>query len=402
MEPVPVELVPTGVAAGGEAVARDRDGRVVFVAGALPGERVAVAVTDERKDFARGHVVEVLDPSPDRVAPPCAAVAEGCGGCDWQHVAPSAQRRLKVDIVRDALRRMGKLADPVVGEGPVLPVGGHRTTIRVAVRDGRLAFRRPQSHETVAVDACLVAHPLLSELLPVIGVGRATELTLRCGARTGERLVLASPTADGVSVPDGVTLVGADELHAGRRAWFSEELAGRRWRVSARSFLQARPDGAEALVEAVAEVVAEAPEGRLVDAYGGIGLFGGTVGRGRPVTLLEWSASSVADARVNLPEAKVLQLDVARWQPARASLVVADPARKGLGRDAAAVLAGTRATHLVLVSCDPASLGRDTLLLRDQGFEHRGSTLVDLFPHTSHVEVVTSFIRAGAPLRTVL
>jgi 23S rRNA (uracil1939-C5)-methyltransferase len=194
-------------------------------------------------------------------------------------------------------------------------------------------------------------------------------------------------------VPAGVTVVGDDELTAGHRAWFHEDVAGRRLRVSARSFFQARPDGADALVDAVRAALAGAPDGRLVDAYGGVGLFGATVSADRPVTLVEWSASSVADARVNLPDARVLRLDVAKWRPSPAAAVVADPARTGLGKAAADVLAGTGASHLVLVSCDPASLGRDAGLLAGHGFVHDGTQVVDLFPHTPHVEAVTRFIR---------
>ncbi|MCU1374706.1 MAG: hypothetical protein JWO68_1992 [Actinomycetia bacterium] len=388
-----VVLRTTTVAAGGDAVARGDDGRVVFVTGALPGESVAVELTEEKARFARGHVVDVLEPSPDRITPPCPHVARGCGGCTWQHVTPEAQRRLKVDIVRDALERLGKVTDPVVDAGPVLPIGGHRTTVRMAVVDGRLGFRRHHSHDVVDVDDCLVTHPLLVEAMAEGGFGAATEVTLRCGARTGERLAIVSPTTEGVTVPEGMAVVGADELAAGHRAWFHEDVAGRRLRVSAHSFFQARPDGADALVDAVRAGLAGAPDGRLVDAYGGVGLFGATVGDGRPVTLVEWSASSVADARVNLPEAKVLRLDVGKWHPSQAAVVVADPARTGLGKAAAGVLAATGASHLVLVSCDPASLGRDAGLLAGHGFVHDGTQLVDLFPHTAHVEAVTRFIR---------
>jgi 23S rRNA (uracil1939-C5)-methyltransferase len=396
----PVELRTTAVAAGGEAVARDDDGRVVFVTGALPGERVAVELTEAKARFARGHVVELLDASPDRSAPPCPHVGRGCGGCTWQHVEVAAQRRLKVEIVRDSLVRLGQVVDPLVEPGPELPSIGYRTTIRMAVVDGRAGFRRARSHDVVGVDDCLVAHPLLDELVGTGRFGAATEVTLRCGARPGDRLVVADPSAEGVELPDGVTVVGEDELAAGHRAWFHEEVAGRRLRVSARSFFQARPDGADALVAAVRDAIAGAPEGRLVDAYGGVGLFGATVGQGRPVTLVEWSASSVADARVNLPEAKVLRLDVARWHPAQAAVVVADPARTGLGKAAVEALAGTGAGHLALVSCDPASLGRDAGLLARHGFTHAGTTLVDLFPHTPHVEAVTRFIREPGQRRT--
>lgn len=388
-----VELRAERVAAGGDAIARADDGRVVFVEGALPGESVLAEVVEEKKGFLKAVAVEVLEPSPHRVAAPCPQLARGCGGCGWQHVDLPAQLDLKREIVVDALRRIGKLDDPVVVQGPVLPTGGHRTTVRLAVAAGRPGFRRHRSHDVVDVDSCLVAHPLLAELLVSSSFGEAAEVTLRCGARTGERLVLATPSADGVVVPDGVTLVGDDELRGGRRAWFHEEVAGRSWRISAHSFFQARPDGAEALVEVVRAAAEGAPGGRLLDAYGGVGLFAGTIGADRPTTLVEWSSSSTSDAAVNVPDAKVLRLDVARWRPSPAALVVADPARDGLGKDAAAVLAATGATHLVLVSCDPASLGRDARLLAGYGFRHDGTTLVDLFPHTPHVEAVTRFIR---------
>lgn len=398
-----VVLRTTGVAAGGDAVARDDDGRVVFVTGALPGETVAVELDEEKPRFARGHAVEVLEPAAGRVAPPCAAVAAGCGGCTWQHVRPEAQRELKVDIVRDTLQRLGGVHEPRVDPGPQLPAHGFRTTVRVTVtEDGRPGFRRARSHEAVPADECLVAHPLLQDLLRTARFGDGTaEVTLRCGAATGERLVLGSPTAAGIDVGPEVVTVGEDDLRDGTAAAaaYHEEVAGRRFRISARSFFQTRADGAAALVEVVRAALAGAPHGPFVDAYGGVGLFGGTVADGRPVTLLEWSASSAADARVNLPEARVLALDVARWRPAPAAVVVADPARAGLGTRAVDVLAATGATHLVLVSCDPASLGRDAGLLARHGFAHDGTTLVDLFPHTPHVEAVSLFIRDAQPHR---
>jgi len=214
-------------------------------------------------------------------------------------------------------------------------------------------------------------------------------VTLRCGARTGERLVVPRPVDASVEVPDDV-----------RRDHFHEEVAGVRFRISGPSFFQARPDGADALVAAVRAAAAGAPDGPMVDAYGGVGLFAATVGAERDVTLVEWSSSAVADARVNVPDATVLRLDLGRWRPSPAALVVADPSRAGLGAKAVRTLARTGASHLVLVSCDPASLGRDAKLLAAEGFVHDGTTLVDLFPHTPHVEAVTRFIRERPSPRT--
>src|SRR5690606_23893284 len=126
---------------------------------------------------------------------------------------------------------------------------------------------------------------------------------------TGERLVVDEGPAPGpepaavADVPDGARVVTSSELRSGTRAWYHEELAGRRWRISARSFFQARPDGAEALVAEVVGALAGSldAEAHLVDLYGGVGLFAGSVGSGS-VTLVESSASAVADARVNLAD----------------------------------------------------------------------------------------------------
>jgi 23S rRNA (uracil1939-C5)-methyltransferase len=376
-----VELTVTSVAVGGDGVARGDDGKVVFVAGALPGERVRAEITEERADFARATTVEVLDAAPTRVAPPCPHVARGCGGCAWQHVDLGAQRALKVGLVTEALHRIGGVEEPTVREGPRLAPDGFRTTIRLARGTG---FRHARSHEIVDIDSCLVAHPLLVDLLD-IDFKHAKEVTLRCGARTGDRLVLTDPARIHLEIPRGI--------HIGPKAWFSEIVADKRFRIGAKSFFQARPDGADVLVDEVANAIRGAADGPMVDAYGGVGLFAATVGSGRDVTLLEWSKSSVADAAVNAPDATVIPTDVARWTPRRAAVVVADPPRTGLGKDGARILAATGASHLALVSCDPAALARDARLLRGYGFVHDGTTLVDLFPHTPHVEAVTRFIR---------
>ena len=385
-----VPLRVTGVAKGGGGVARAADGAVVFVDDALPGELVRVAVTERRKDYRRGRIVEVVEASADRVEPPCAAVAAGCGGCDLLHLAPRAQPVWKRAVVEDALRRIARL-DPLPPIDVVpLPTTGYRTTVRALVSGGRAAHRRRNSHDAVVPAACGVLHPRLEELLLEGRFGAAAEVTLRIGARTGERLALVAPGAAGVSLPDDVLVVGADELATGRRAWFHEEVAGHRFRISAESFFQARPDGAEVLVSLAREALAGV-DGPLADLYAGVGLFAATVAEGRPVVAVERSRSSVADARVNLAgtDARILALDVDRWRPSRCAAVIADPARDGLRAPGATVVAGTGAARVVLVSCDPAALARDVRLLAGHGYEIARMHLVDLFGGTSHVEVVT-------------
>lgn len=381
-----LELVATTMVAGGSALARDAEGQVVFIDGALPGERVRVAVETERRGYRTAGLVEVLEPSSSRVAPPCPELANGCGACQWQHVEPDAQRSLKLDIVLDALRRIGGLEE--VPNQPTIELApwAFRTTVRLAVTDGRAGFRAARSHASVAIDDCLVAHPLLVPLITDARYARADEVLLRCGSRTGERLAAPTPSRKGIVVPGDVR---SDFIH--------EEAAGQRWRISAASFFQTRADGVDELARLVVAAADDLGAATTaLDLYSGVGLFAGVLAaRGWSVTAVESSTSAVADARVNLrsPTVKVVSADVTKWKPAAADFAVADPSRKGLGRSGVAVIDKSGARRLVLVSCDAASLGRDTALLRDAGFAMTSLTPVDLFPHTFHVEVVSVFDR---------
>jgi 23S rRNA (uracil1939-C5)-methyltransferase len=403
---------------GGDGLAHEPTGRVVMVAGALPGERVRIRLLDERPRMSTAAVAEVLEPSPVRVAPPCLASARGCGGCDLQYAAPEAQPALKADIVRDALVRAvrgGRLPEIPVVAGEALSPWGYRTTVRCAVDGDRLGFRERRSDAALAVGDCPVAHELVAEVIRAGRFPGAEEVTVRAGVRTGDRLavVTRSVAADreggdgsfdaadgadgrsGVTVPDGVRVVGVDELRAGRRAWIHEEVAGHRFRISALSFFQSGPAAAEALVAAVARALGPLdPADRLVDLYGGVGLFAVALGTDRPV-LVERSASSVADARVNLADrdATVVRTAVERWRPSKADVVVADPARAGLGRAGVAAVAATGAPRAALVSCDVASLVRDLELLAAAGYRATGIEVVDVFPNTHHVEAVTALER---------
>ena len=384
----------TGVSSEGAGVGREPDGRVVFVPGALLDETVVVEVVEEKKRHALARLVEIVEPSPDRIEPGCAAVEQGCGGCDLRHATPQAQRSTKERIVTDALTRIGRLGDPPPLTTIDLPADGRRTTARCLVIAGRAGYRRRRSADGLTVDACPVLHPALEELVVEGRYDGVREVTLRMGARTGERLVLADPGAAAVDVPAGVVVVGADELGAGRRAWYHEEVGGRRWRISARSFFQARPDGAEALAATVASMVGTG-EGHLVDLYGGVGLLAGTVEWRGPITLVERSSSAIADARINLADrsVKVLATPVERWKPSPAAAVIADPARSGLGRRGVEQLDQTGCDVAVLVSCDAGALGRDVGLMIAAGFSLESVVVVDLFPQTSRVEVVSRFVR---------
>jgi 23S rRNA (uracil1939-C5)-methyltransferase len=391
-----VRLRPERFVAGGEALARDDDGRVVFVRGAVPGDDVDVTITEEHGDWARGVVQTIREATTDRVVPPCPHRREGCGGCNWQHVAESAQLPAKVSIVVDALRRTGKLSDPEVRAAGAVPATGYRTTIRVVGdADGRPAYRMERSNDTVSATGCLVAHPRLVEILDAIVVPSGVEVTLRVSAATGEATALWDTAGGSVSglPPD---------VGTGPTATLTEVIAGHRLRVSAPSFFQSGPAAAELLVERVWSAAPELAEARRVlDAYAGVGLFAVTATSPEThVVAVESSRSAIADCTVNLGErcARVERREVGDWRPKPREpfdIVIADPARTGLGKPGARAVAAAAAPVLVLVSCDPVSLARDATLLRQHGYRHAATDVVDLFPGTHHVEAITRFTRAG-------
>jgi len=376
--------------AGGAALARDDDGRVVLVEGALPGERVAVAADIVKPDLVRGRAIEVLEPSADRIEPPCPFVAHGCGGCGWQHIDVAAQAAYKRDIILDALRRIAHVElelEPTVA----LPSTGYRTTVRAVVTDARAAFRRMRSHDAVVVDHCLVAHPLVDDVLKRGRFPGVREIVVRAGAETGDRCVLPDPVYAPVDVPD--------DVRVGRAAYVDEIIEGKRFRISARSFFQVRPDGATALARLVRDAVGS--NERVADLYSGVGLFAGVLDNPQSVIAVERDRFAVDDARVNLRglPAKVVRCDVARMRPEPVDVVIADPSRAGLGKDGARAVLACDPERIVLVSCDAAALARDIALLVGADFSLTSVTLVDLFAHTPHVECVTVLDRGRAEVR---
>jgi 23S rRNA (uracil1939-C5)-methyltransferase len=396
-----MQLTPDRLVAGGDAMARDADGRVVFVEGALPGEVVEVEIDLTKKDFARGRLVDIVEPSPLRDSPSSSHRRNGCGGCDWMHLQPEAQLDAKVEIVRESLRRVGRLApevvDALVERGGAVSPFGYRTTIRVVGGpNGAVGYRAANSNDVVEVSSCPIAASKLSRLLPVIEADEGAELTLRTSVATGAITAIWDrryrKSIRGVP----------PEVHIGERAWLTERVAGHDLRVSAGSFFQSGAQAAELLVAAVKRSAPELVGAQhAVDAYGGVGLFAVAAMDGaQHVTVIESSKSACSDAQHNLAgrSASVVRADVSGWTPPvggptpAVEVIVADPARPGLGKPGVAALAAAGAGVLVLVSCDPVSLARDVSLLADAGFAPERIEVFDLFPNTHHVETVSRFV----------
>ena len=396
-----LDVRPERLVAGGDALARDDDGRVVFVHGALPGELVSVEVVSAKKDFAKGTVVDVLEPSADRVPPRCAHRRAGCGGCGWMHIDPSAQFDAKVDIVRESLRRIGRLDDAVVDSiverGGAVDPAGYRTTIRVVGgHDGGLGFREHASELVVPVDDCLVAHPALSDLLRDLDVAPGVELTLRTSVATGA--VTARWNRRGSGMVAGLP----SDVHIGDRAFLVETVAGHDLRVSAGSFFQSGLQAAELIVDAVVRAAPELPTPAPATRSTPTGVSACSrstaMAGARHVTLLESSKSACFDADHNLAgrDATVVRGEVGGVDAGRPT-GRRGRRRPGPPRPRQARCRRPRAgfpAPLVLVSCDPVSLARDASLLAGHGYRAERVEVLDPYPQTPHVETVTRFSAA--------
>ncbi|HLL67627.1 MAG TPA: TRAM domain-containing protein [Micromonosporaceae bacterium] len=391
----PIELIVGPIAHGGHCVARV-DGQVVFVRHALPGERVRAVITEERGGFLRADAVEVLEPSADRVEPPCRYARPGlCGGCDFQHATPEAQRELKGAVVREQLARLGglsaeELAALAVRVEPLPGAAlGWRTRVQYSAdADGRLGFHRHRSAEVVPVDRCPIAHPEI-QALPLTDqrwpAGSAVEAVVSSDA---EVTVFSRRSRNDRRV----------ELISGPRTTF--EIAGDRgFAVAADGFWQVHPAAPDTLTDAVLTMLRPRDGERAWDLYGGAGLFtvalAGAVGERGRVTLVESDPRGVAAARRNvadLPQVRVVRADVRvaladpRWRSV--DLVVLDPPRSGAGREVVQAVTARRPRAVAYVACDPAAFARDVATFAAKGWRLTGLRAFDAFPMTHHVEVV--------------
>lgn len=401
------ELDITDIVYGGNAFGRHQ-GKAVFVPYALPGERVEARVTDERKRYAVAEVVRVLEASPQRVTPPCPYFGPGlCGGCQWQHIDYPAQLAFKEKIVRDQLARFGGLDNPLV-----LPIiaspepWAYRSHATLHPTDsGRLGYVRTDGRSIIPVDTCLIIRPELVDALQSLApddIAGAKRVRLQAGSGDDVIVIAAADEslADEETSPPAPA-VEPDEAVSAPSATVEYVIHGRTFQVTGGSFFQVNLPQAATLVELVLRRLELTGDGRLLDLYAGVGLFTAFLAaEARQVTAIEASMTAARDAQVNLaPFGNVLYIgDTVENALPNVSgsfdSVVVDPPRSGLSRRVLAGLVERDPARIVYVSCDPASLARDTKALVEAGYTFIDAQPLDMFPQTHHVETVATFTRA--------
>jgi 23S rRNA (uracil1939-C5)-methyltransferase len=440
-----LELHVDSLAYGGSGVSR-HDGFVVFVRGGVPGDDVRARVTKVKRGFAEGVVTEVVRASSTRVDAPCPHFGV-CGGCRFQDLAYDVQVAEKERQVRDALVRIGRFDDPPLE--PIVPAAsqyGYRNKLEYSFTSTPggvdLGFHRAgRWDEVIGIDVCLLTTDVGNAIRLAVrdwareeglepydqeaGTGYLRHLVVREGRNTGQALVVLV-TAPGERFEEGYVVDVLRRLPEVRSIHWAindtpaeqtnlptkllwgeeaieEEILGLRFRVRPSAFLQTNTEMAERLYELAREYAALTGTENVYDLYCGTGTIGlALAGRAASVWGLEISEEAVACAIENaelngIPNASFFAGNVGqtveelREEAGEPDVVIVDPPRAGLAGKALRRTGALGAARIVYVSCNPTTLASDLQVLRDEyGYQLERCRPVDMFPHTPHVESVST------------
>jgi len=435
------------IIAGGTGLGRLADGLVVFVPFTIPGEKVRIGITKRYKDYAEGCLKKLLIPSPDRVEPPC-RVYGLCGGCDLQHVNTGRQLAIKEFILKEFLIR-DMVVDPHTADKLVIspPVAspramGYRLRVRLQVDQEiqKFGYFRSRSHLVEPIDVCPLARPEINTILKQLhgsepfwtilrqavsfelilnpDSGRLVILVLckrkprALEKKSTEALLADIETLQNIlfSVPSHslITMGDKEEKHnlisltlpASRL--LTKELT---LTMEPGAFFQVNEEQNQNLIGILLEWSSPAPGKKILDLFCGMGNFSLPLARlGSEVLGMDLQRAAIRSAKRN---AELAGLSNCRFEKSAAldgirelvglnerfDTIILDPPRQGC-RDVIPYLSATDARTIIYVSCDPATLSRDLRTLGERGYRIDKMRIVDMFPQTRHMEVITKLVRA--------
>lgn len=374
------------VAHGGHFIAR-HNGRVIFVRHAISGEKAVVRITSVTSKLAHGDAVEILLPSKDRVPAPCVyAIPGGCGGCDFQHVSIEAQRDLKKFIIQDQFKRIAKMDVKPEFIHVEPETGLHwRTRFDLSVsRNGKVGLFSHRTKEVQEIDKCLIAVDTIN----------SSDLFSR-NWKGDERLRVSVSSLNQININRaGRSISGPTQL--------DEVVETNRYTISPESFWQSHKNAPRILLELVMKFMDLKSGDRVCDLYGGAGLFtlpiSKEIGDAGEVHLVESDKRCLQDAKKMFKKNKNVIIHAGKVEEKLPNIndidiVLLDPPRNGAGRKVISEIIEKKPRSILYISCDPASLARDTKLLIDDSYFLEQITGIDLFPMTHHIECVSCFSR---------
>jgi 23S rRNA (uracil1939-C5)-methyltransferase len=415
---VPIE----SVAFKGYGVARVH-GKVIFVPYTVTGDKAWIEVVKEKKEYSMGRVVEMIEPSPWRVAPPCPYFGS-CGGCQWQHIDYSAQGELKKEILRNTLQRLGGLKEiPSIRIMLSPKPYDYRIRIQLKVRGKATGYYQEKTHKIVEIDRCPVSHPLINQIIQELREElaaslRMEETEINVSPEEGRGVVLfhlhsydqrtehfikkflqSHPVLRGIALSrkGGLNFFGDPALNFTIPLRQGGEKRNLNLRISPGSFFQVHSEQNQTLVQTVLQFSEVNKGDRVVDLYAGAGNLTLPLATGaRGVLGIEENRMAVEDARFNAERNGITNCEFIKgrvedvlkhWKREKPDLVVLDPPRTGC-KTVLNQVAKLEPKKIVYVSCEPTTLSRDLHLFSESGYQLQGLSLIDMFPQTYHMEVV--------------
>ena len=397
------DVRPSTCVYGGDALARLPDGRAVFIPYGLPDELLRIRLVEEKERYARGEILEVLEPSLHRIEPRCPHFQD-CGGCHYQHIPYQEQLRIKESILADQLRRVGKIENPPVK--PIQPSPSpwnYRNQIQFHIDpDGRPGFLKHRSNQIVPIRECHLPEENINEIWPQFNLDYIPGLdrvSLRSGEAGQDTLVLLESQGDepfefSVDLPISAVVQGpGGEIILSGDDFTVIPVLDFPFVVSAGSFFQTNTALAENLVSYLLDVLPLDEDQICLDVYCGVGLFSAFLApRVKKVIGIETNPSACDDYLYNLADFENVELydapaeDVLPGLSLSPDVILLDPPRAGLSRTVLDRVVEMDPDLIVYISCDPATLARDLQRFQVKGFTLQESTPFDMFPQTYHLE----------------
>lgn len=417
-----VQVHIESVAFKGYGVARIH-GKVVFIPTTVTGDQAWIEITEEKKKYSMGRLIQVIKPSPWRVNPPCPYFGS-CGGCQWQHIDYSIQGELKREILKDILRRLGGLReDPPITVIPSPQSYSYRARIQLKAKDKMLGYYQEKSHRIEDIQKCLIAHPLINPMLlllrrtfPSFSGIKEIEINVSPDESNGililhflplnpktenflKKFLQNQAIFKGIvtAKKERLNLFGDPSLNFTIPLSQEREKRNLKFRISPGSFSQVNLEQNQTLIQTVLQFSEVNREERVLDLYAGVGNLTLPLAMGaREVLGIEENRMAIEDARFNAERNGIRNCDFIHgrvedvfmsWERKIPDLVVLDPPRTGC-KTILDQVARLKPKKIVYVSCEPTTFSRDLHLFSERGYSLQRLGLIDMFPQTFHMEVV--------------
>ena len=412
------------------AVAR-KNGLVVFIAGGVPGDGLLARITQIKKNYAVAEAVDVLSASQYRCQPPCVHFIEGCGGCQWQHITYEYQLHWKKEVVKQALKRIGKLDDiPEVETRGMYPPLHYRSKLRLFPAEDQaigagipLGMRRASSHEVVPIRNCLISTPTINSLSSVFrgevfsAGSELNEINIRSSDTYQQVMLTCTYYRDSLTIateidelsriPEVASVfyrISSQSGHPGKlmhgygSSVIREKIHGIEYKIGPECFFQTNISSLRGLVDLVRELAGR--NNRFVlDAHCGVGTFAlqiadvsevvwGTDTSSHAVALAQSNALDNSITNVHFRNGTAADVLRSELRDVAIDLVILDPPRKGCEKVDLHALIRHQPRRVICISCNPATLARDLHDLGNAGYRLLRLAMVDMFPMTYHLEVV--------------